>query len=78
MFKYLPSSVSTQFQLHLSRNSTQSQLNPTSTQTTELGTTQLKLVIIIVVVVIIIVVVVNVVVVALLVETDQIILSYGQ
>ena len=26
-FKYLPSSVSTQFQLHLSLNSTQSQLN---------------------------------------------------
>ena len=42
-FKYLPSSVSTQFQLQLSLNSTQSQLNSTSTQTTELGTTQLNL-----------------------------------
>ena len=35
------------FQLQLSLNSTQSQLNSTSTQTTELGTTQLKLVVII-------------------------------
>ena len=44
VWQYLPSSVSTQFQLQLSLNSTQSQLNSTSTQTTELGTTQLKLV----------------------------------
>ena len=43
-FKYLSSSVSTQFQLQLSLNSTQSQFNSTSAQTTELGTTQLKLV----------------------------------
>ena len=68
-FKYLPSSVSTQYQLQLSLNSTQSQLNSistqlnlnsistqsqlnstqsqlnsSSTQTTDLGTTQLKLV----------------------------------
>ena len=45
-FKYLPSSVSTQFQLQLSLNSTPSQLNSTATQTTKLGTTQLKLVLI--------------------------------
>ena len=40
-FKYLP--VLTQFQLQFSLSSTQSQLNSTSTQTTELGTTQLIL-----------------------------------
>ena len=42
-FKYLQSSVSTKIQLQLSLNSTQSHLNSTSTQTTELGTTQLNL-----------------------------------
>ena len=41
----MPSSVSTHFQLQLSLNTTQSQLNSTSTQTTELGTTQPQLVI---------------------------------
>ena len=40
-FKYLSSSVSTQIQLQISLNSTQLNLN--STQTTELGTTQLIL-----------------------------------
>ena len=39
----MPSSVSPQFQLQLSLNSTQSQLNWASTQTTKLGTTQLIL-----------------------------------
>ena len=43
-FKYFPSSVSTQFKLQLSLISTQSQFNSTSTQITELDTTQLKLV----------------------------------